>query len=78
MLHLQRGYKTIPGSRRIYHKLIKVRKSARMVFPPEIIKLRYLRRGRSKYDIILLFHGAKVGVMKGRIKDGINRNTLSI
>jgi hypothetical protein bacD2_23119 len=49
-----------------------------MVFPPEIIKLRYQCGTRGKYDIILLFHGAKVGVMKGRIKDGINRNTLSI
>ena len=74
MLHLQIGYKAVPGSRRIYHKLIKVRKSARMVLLPEIIKLRYLGGARGKYDVILLFHGAKVGFIKGRIKDGINRN----
>lgn len=70
MLHLQRGYKAVPGSRRIYHKLIKVRKPARMVLLPEIIKLRYLGGARGKYDVILLFHSAKVGFIKRRIKDG--------
>ena len=49
-------------------------KPARMVLLPEIIKLRYLGGARGKYDVILLFHGAKVGFIKGRIKDGINRN----
>ncbi|AFB75559.1 hypothetical protein 1013_scaffold1563_00030 [Bacteriophage sp.] len=45
-----------------------------MIFPPKLVKLCYLCGTRSKYDIILLFHAAKVGFIKGRIKDGINRN----
>ena len=55
-------------------ELVKVRELPRMVLLPEIIKLLYLGGARGKYDVILLFHGAKVGFIKGRIKDGINRN----
>lgn len=64
MLHLQRGYKAVPGSRRIYHKLIKVRKPARMVLLPEIIKLRYLGGARGKYDVILLSMVQKLDLSK--------------
>ena len=51
-------------------ELVKVRELPRMIFPPKLVKLCYLCGTRSKYDIILLFHAAKVGFMKGRIKDG--------